>query len=180
MRHLILDTETTDLLGPRQLKLESQPHITEFYGQVVVISGNQWTTIRELEFRCRPGGPISAEASRITGLTNLMLEAEPPFRAFWHEIVDLMGDADVVVAHNLSFDLQMLEVEATRIDQKVPWPERKVCTIEATEYLKGFRLDLNSLHEYLFKEPFAGAHRAKVDVQALTRCYVELVYRGIV
>ena len=57
------------------------------------------------------------------------------------------------------------------------WP-RLCCTVENTEWLHGHRLSLSALHEELFGEPFSGAHRARTDVAALTRCYLELVKRG--
>jgi DNA polymerase III subunit alpha len=37
---------------------------------------------------------------------------------------------------------------------------------------------LTELHEYLFNEKFAEAHNATADVEATTRCFLELVKRG--
>jgi len=50
--------------------------------------------------------------------------------------------------------------------------------VQETEWIKGHRLSLSALHEELFGEPFSGAHRARVDVDALTRCFNELRQRG--
>ena len=36
---------------------------------------------------------------------------------------------------------------------------------------------LTELHEYLFNEPFAEAHNATADVEATTRCFLELIRR---
>ena len=89
------------------------------------------------------GHPDKVVGARLTAEYHVVAcEVEGQLRpALYTDLMDLFAEADVVVAHNLSFDLQMLEVEATRIGQKVPWPERKVCTIEATEYLKGFSFE---------------------------------------
>src|SRR5690606_5400908 len=38
---------------------------------------------------------------------------------------------------------------------------------------------LTELHEFLFSEPFAEAHNATADVEATTRCFLELVRRQI-
>jgi hypothetical protein len=40
-------------------------------------------------------------------------------------------------------------------------------------------MTMAGLHEYLFKEKFEGAHRARVDVQALKRCCLELMRRDM-
>jgi hypothetical protein len=58
----------------------------------------------------------------------------------------------------------------------VKWP-RRICTVEQTQHIKGFRLNLSGLHEFLFGEKFSGAHRAKVDVAALVRCSSEMFKR---
>lgn len=110
-----------------------------------------------------------------------MLKGQPRFEANAFRVASLISQADEVVAHNLSFDLAVVNTEFARITKEpVPWPEARICTVEATEWLKGFRLSLSALHELLFGEPFKGAHRAKVDVQALARCFFELRQKGYV
>lgn len=75
----------------------------------------------------------------------------------------------------------MIDFEMKRLVTELAWPERLVCTVEATEHLKGHRLSLTKLYEHLFPgENFPGAHRAKADVQALVRCYVEMFKQGLV
>jgi DNA polymerase III epsilon subunit-like protein len=64
------------------------------------------------------------------------------------------------------------------LHRKFPWPPRHICTVESTMQIKGHRLHLANLHEHLFGEKFAGAHRAMVDVEALTRCFIKLVQDG--
>ena len=85
-----------------------------------------------------------------------------------------------MIAHNLSYDYAVLMAEFSRCctEGSVKWPIRRICTVQETEFMKGFRLNLTSLHEELFGEPFAGAHRARTDVEALTRCCIELFKRG--
>ncbi len=38
---------------------------------------------------------------------------------------------------------------------------------------------LTELHQYLFNEPFAEAHNATADVEATTRCFLELIRREV-
>jgi DNA polymerase-3 subunit alpha len=71
----------------------------------------------------------------------------------------------------------MINNEMRRLGLTVAWP-RVICTVEETEHLKGHRLKLSDLYELLFGEKFANAHDAKADVEALAKCYFELVKRG--
>ena len=59
---------------------------------------------------------------------------------------------DMVVAHNVSYDMGVMDFEQMRVnpDEKFPWPAMQLCTVEATEHLKGHRLNLTALHEHLF------------------------------
>jgi DNA polymerase III epsilon subunit-like protein len=81
-----------------------------------------------------------------------------------------------VIAHNLSYDRDMLNIEFQRLGHFIAWPPG-LCTVEQSVHYKGYRLNLTGLHEYLFGQPFAGAHRARPDVEALTRCCVEMFKR---
>jgi DNA polymerase-3 subunit alpha len=38
---------------------------------------------------------------------------------------------------------------------------------------------LTELHQYLFNQPFAEAHNATADVEATTRCFLELIKREV-
>lgn len=177
MRHFIFDTETTDLLSNELLADRHQPHIIEFYGEVINDCGKVTDT---LEFLCHPGFTIEPITTKITGIKPEDLEGKPPFAEFSERVADFIESSDVVVAHNLSFDMGVVNVEMRRCGQSLIWPEELICTVEQTEWIHGHRLNLSALHEHLFGEKFSGAHRAKNDVKALTRCYVELMKRGAV
>jgi DNA polymerase III epsilon subunit-like protein len=90
----------------------------------------------------------------------------------------LIEAAPLVIAHNASFDVEMVDIEAARCGAKIVWP-RCLCTVEQSSYVIGHRLTLGALHEHLLGEKFEGAHRAKVDVAALIRCVAEMVKRGM-
>lgn len=177
MRALIFDTETSGLIENRTLRLDKQPEIIEFYGaDVDLVNGK---ILDELDVLIKPARPIDDEITRITGLTAADLEGKPPFAQVSQSIRELIERAPLVIAHNLSFDQEMVDIEFERLGQTpIAWP-RCLCTVEQTIHIKGFRMNLSGLHEYLFGEPFAGAHRAKVDVAALIRCCVELYGREL-
>jgi DNA polymerase III subunit epsilon len=175
MRALILDTETTNLISNHSMKLDQQPSIVEFCGWVVdLATGN---VEGELDLLIKPPNGVTEETTKITGLTDEMLKDAPTFAEQAYDIKNFIEGREIVIAHNLSFDAEMIDLEFERLGQKVIWP-RKACTVEATLHLKGFRLKLIDLYELLFNEKFEGAHQARVDVKALTRCAVELFRRG--
>ena len=175
MRALILDCETTGLLESHTIKLANQPEVIEFYGVLVdLATGEQ---LKELDQLIKPKHPVSAEITKITSITNEMLKDAPPFSEVASEIFSMIEEAPLVIAHNASYDIEMLAIEAERLGRMVSFP-RVVCTVEATIHRKGFRLSLSALYEDLFREQFVGAHRAKVDVRALARICVELNRQG--
>lgn len=178
MRAAVIDTES-GLVNNSGIALEKQPHVIEFYGCIIDDSG---AVIRELGFLCNPEVPIEKEVVKITGITDAMVAKEKPFRERIEELQDFFLEADAVVGHNLFHDQSVVNFELQRCDVQPAlfWPEIKICTVEATEYLRGYRLSLSALHEYLFNQSFSGAHRAKNDVMATAKIFNELVKRGIV
>jgi len=175
MRHMIFDTETTALIGNSLLADKHQPRVIEFFGQIIDDEG---VVQEEVEFFSDPGTPLPAEVTKITGITQDDLAGAMPFSHHAGRVSQITQSADVVVAHNLSYDIAVVEGEFRQLGLSLQWPLDRVCTVESTEHLKGHRLKLSALHEYLFGVPFSGAHRARADVEALTRCYLELVKRG--
>jgi DNA polymerase-3 subunit alpha len=180
---VIFDTETSGLVENRTLRLERQPYITEFYACDVdlatgVISREHDTLIKPVDAK---GNQVKLEPkiTKITGITDEMLADQQPFSYHAEKIRAFLERTDLVIAHNLSFDKDMVEIEFDRLEQKIVWP-RGLCTVEQTVGMKGFRLSLSLLHQELFGEPFAGSHRAKADVAALTRCCVELRKREMI
>lgn len=182
MRAFVFDTETTGLFKffhkahtkPEQMR--PYPWIIEFFGHTVLDDG---TVLGEAEFWVKPGVAVTDEITRITGIKPSDVENEKPFADNAQRILDLLAECDAIVAHNLSYDLRMLEVDFKRIGrweecQSALAPLRKICTVQESEHYKGHRLNLTALHQHLFGVPFEGAHRARADVGALTKCYLEM------
>lgn len=180
MKALLFDTETTGLIDNRTVAAERQPHVIEFYACLADLKKGK--VLKELNTFIRPPNPkaITEQITKITGITYDMVKDAPSFADVADGIIKfLQRKEEPVIAHNLSFDIEMMEIEADRINKKINWPARRICTVEQTVHLKGFRLNLSALHQHFFDEPFDGAHRAKVDVMALLRCCKELVKRDL-
>jgi DNA polymerase III subunit epsilon len=173
---LFLDTETTALIKNSAMVLPKQPHIIEFFG---LLSSDKGEEVSTLSLLIKPPIPIPVEVQHITGLKDEDVKNELEFSRRADEIVHFLEKADEVVAHNISYDMAILNFEFQRIGLTCKWPERLTCTCEQTEYLTGYRLSLSKLYELLFKETFS-AHRAEGDVRAMARCYFELKKRDLI
>ncbi len=184
MKILIFDTETTGLIDNHTMKIDKQPEVIEFYGHGVDLATGEIG--QTLEVLVKPVTPIEEgyqggkKIIQITGIDDVLLEEERavPFNTLKDVFHSFIETAPGVLAHNLSFDMEIIDLEFERRGMKVEWPATRICTVEQTVHLKGYRLSLAGLHELLFGEEFPKAHRAKNDVMALTRCAVELFKRG--
>jgi DNA polymerase III epsilon subunit-like protein len=165
------DTETTGLYQSTLRALNKQPRIFEIY------------IVDDFDSECHhfldPVIKIDPKASKATGVTNEMLIGKPLFEEVADDIKKAIEECDELWFHHASFDVQLIDWEFERLGRKLSWPKVR-CSIEETEWLKGYRLNLTALHEELFGEAFAKAHTAKADVLALRKCVQELKARGFV
>lgn len=175
MKWFIFDWETTGLIANTQRPLHKQPHGIELYG--CVLDTKTFEIEDEIDTFLDPGIPISAEITKITGITPEMLVGAPKFETIADRLQEMIEGSDAVLAHNLAFDKPLTDFEFARINRELKWPQL-LCSLEATEWVNGYRLSLTALHEHLFGEPFSGTHRARYDVEALTRCVTEMIKRG--
>ena len=176
MRTLVLDTETTALIKNKLQPLDRQPRIIEFFALSLDSAGDELDTFSYL---FNPGIKIEDKITEITGIKQEMLDDQKPFSSIAQHILEVIEVHDEIVAHNMSYDKAVIDFEMKRLGKKVRWPEL-ICTIESTEYMKGHRMNLSSLHEFLFGEPFENAHRAENDVRATAKCFLELRKMGVV
>jgi DNA polymerase III subunit epsilon len=172
---LCLDAETTGLLDNHLLPLDKQPEIVELFACELGLDSGEIGA--EFNSFFKPARPVTAETTRITGITPAMVADAPLFADKAQQLQAMIESTDCIVAHNLSYDKEMIDLEFERLGRKIKWPAL-LCTVEATVHLKGFRLSLTALHELLFNERFPEAHRARTDVMALVRCLIELKKRG--
>ena len=174
---IIFDCETTGLDGPSATNIERQPHITELYA---VRLTRDFKFVSEVDTIIKPPIPISEEITRITGISDDTVKDAPPFIKVYDKIYDLFEGVNYVVGHNVMFDLRLLKYELFRHDfeYKHHWPKHHICTVEKSKHYKNKRLTLQKLHEYLFGYEFTGAHRARTDVEATGKCFIEMVKRG--
>lgn len=170
MRIIVYDTETTGLLLHPSAPLSAQPRIIEF-AAVALEDGK----IKEKgSLLINPEQLISAEITKITGLTDADLIGQPNFRESLPKIRAAFHKADRVIAHNLAFDKGMLFNELARLKcTDFPRPKDEMCTVELYMEHYGYRPNLKSLYADTMKKPLAQTHRALDDVMALVEIIQE-------
>lgn len=175
MRAMVFDTETTGLIDNIGRPLIKQPHTIEFFG--ITVDHTTMTTAEHLGTLVKPPITISDLITKITGVSNDMVRDAPVFSFNAEKIKTYIESHDRIVAHNAGFDRDIINIEFERLGQTIKWPE-VICTVEASEWFKGYRLKLGDLHMELFGADFSDHHRAEPDTRALARCYIEMVNRG--
>ena len=148
------------------------------------------TPISARQFLIKPDSfSIPSSATLVHGITTeqALLEGTPLLAAL-QEFHACLESATTLVAHNLSYDQNVLGAEFLRCGLPNPLPRaRGVCTmLSATDFCAipgrhGFKYpSLRELHVKLFNTNLMVAHSALADVQACANCFFELKSRGII
>ena len=189
---LIFDTETTGL--PRNWNApltdsDNWPRCIQIAWQLHDAMGN---VIEHQDYLVKPDGfNIPFDAEKIHGISTELAEKEGiALSEMIQKFSEALSKTKFVVGQNVGFDLNIMGAEFIRLGLENPLPEMPLldtCT-ETTAQLcqlpggRGgkFKLPtLTELHEFLFKIPFSEAHNATADVEATTRCFLELIRRQI-
>jgi DNA polymerase III epsilon subunit-like protein len=95
--------------------------------------------------------------------------------------------SDLLVAHNMSFDYNVLGAEMIRLKKRADKRLKQICTMNTTiEFCQlpgkyGYKYPkLEELHIKLFGYKFEGAHDALMDTMACGKCFFELIKRNII
>lgn len=166
---LFFDTETTGLTLHPEAELRKQPRVIEF--AAVLVDSETGEELGTHVTLCNPGIPLEAIITKITGLTDDALRDAPTFEQALPGIRAIMARADVLVAHNLPFDRDMLRHELRRAQATdFPWPRGMACTVGLYRGAWGRDMKLLELFEHVTGAPLVQTHRALDDVRALVAC----------
>ncbi len=190
--YLIFDTETTGLPKRWDAPLtdsDNWPRCIQIAWQLHDEMGN---LIENQDYLIQPEGfDIPYDSERIHGIsTDLAKEQGIPLDEALEKFNTALEKSKFVVGQNVGFDLNIMGAEFIRRDFENSLQEMPVldtCTETTAELCKipggrggKFKLPtLTELHEFLFDEAFAEAHNATADVEATTRCFLELVRQRI-
>jgi DNA polymerase III subunit epsilon len=183
MTILVIDTETTGLTHlsfPTKANLGKWPRIV----QLAWILADDRGPIMKGGALIRPEGfSIPKKATKIHGITQLraLTEGENLLRQL-QALNQAMHNADILVAHNLSFDREIIQSEALRIGFKLHWPRKHHCTahlgqkyLQKTQKRKLYTYPkLSHLYQEIFGTPPKKLHDAQADALACLQIYQHL------
>jgi len=188
--YLIFDTETTGL--PKRwdapiTDTDNWPRCIQIAWQLHDAMGN---CIESQDYLIKPEGfNVPYDAEKIHGISTELAEEQGVALSLVLEKFNIaLAKTKFVVGQNVKFDLNIMGAEFVRENianqlQELPILDTctehtaSLCEIPGGRYGKFKLPTLTELHQYLFNQPFAEAHNATADVEATTRCFLELIRR---
>ena len=163
--YVVFDLETTGLSA-------RYDRIIEF--GAVKISGGR--VIERVDILVNPKVHIPEKITKITNITDAMVEKEPTIEELLPRILEFIGDS-ILVTHNAQFDISFLNEALTNNGYK-PLPNGAVDTLALSRYLypDAKRHNLGSLCRHLEVEyDEESAHRADYDAFVLAEVWQALL-----
>jgi len=186
--YLIFDTETTGL--PKNWKapltdFDNWPRCIQIAWQLHDDMGN---LVENQDYLVKPTGfNIPYDAEKIHGISTMLAEEDGiSLQEMLEKFHIALGKAKFIVGQNVGFDVNIMGAEFLRGGFQNPLEQfpfldtctettAKLCQLPGGRYGKFKLPTLAELHKELFSEPFAEAHNATADVEATTRCFLELI-----
>ena len=182
--YLFFDTETTGL----PLNYNTPACYTSNWPRLVQLSWimayEDETVITTRDYIIKPNGfEIPYEATRVHGIsTKRAMQEGRDLEEVLSEFEEVLNNADVIVGHNIDFDVNVVASELCRLHKKDVISRRKrICTMKrATSYCAipgydGYKWPkLDELYYVLFGSSFANAHDSWADISATMKCFYEL------
>ncbi len=191
MNILFFDTETS---GFPSNKLPANHHNQPWIVQIgMILTSDQYIMNQDCFLIESLGRKIHPGAEKVHQISTNMTDRFGIPESFLCVLFEkYLLHADLLVAHNIAFDLKMMKLlfarNALEASEKRLNEISNFCTMKSsTDLCKlpgkfGFKWPkLIELYEFLFNEELKGAHDALVDIKATMRCYFELINnRGVV
>jgi len=190
--YLIFDTETTGLPKRWDAPITDSDNWPRCIQIAWQLHDDMGQLIEHQDYLVKPEGfNIPYDAERIHGISTELADADGITLAEVLEKFNIaLGKAKFIVGQNLGFDVNIMGAEFYRMGVDSPMasmPVLDTCTEVTASLLKlpggrggKFKLPtLTELHSYLFNVPFAEAHNATADVEATTRCFLELIRKEV-
>ena len=203
MRVIVFDTETTGLIPSHSPRISSNlgkfPYIVQL--SYVVYDTETHKIVHEQDdiIRLPDEVDIPEQSIAIHGITKKLSKNRGIHMDSALEIFSLyVKNCQCIVAHNIDFDITMIDVDSIRSGLNNPFTSEKIyyCTMNKTKELCNIirkyrsvgpngqpRMEcyvkkptLNELHLHLFKRSPKGLHDALIDVRVCLRCFLKVVY----
>lgn len=189
--YLIFDTETTGLPKSWNAPItdtDNWPRCIQIAWQLHDDMGN---LIENNDFLIQPDGfNIPYDAERIHGIsTDLAAEQGISLDEGLELFNEALSKTKYIVGQNVGFDVNIMGCEFHRLgveNNLTKLPVLDTCTEHTAKMCQipggrggKFKLPtLTELHQHLFGVGFSEAHNATADVEATTRCFLELIRLG--
>ena len=186
--YLIFDTETTGL--PKRWNApvtdtDNWPRCIQIALQLHDAMGN---ILEHQDYLVSPDGfDVPFEAEQIHGISTALAQDQGlPLLEVLERFTAAVEKCHFVVGQNVGFDLNIMGAEFHRAGIENTLAQKPVldtCTEQTAMMCQipggrggKFKLPtLTELHQHLFGAPFNEAHNATADVEATTRCFLELL-----
>lgn len=188
---LIFDSETTGLPLWREPSDDPrQPHIVDL---ACSLFDNTGAEVERYDTIINPGVEIPDDVARLHGITTEIAreQGEQPDVALVN-FMALYRQADLVVGHNVSFDIRMVRILSARVTgEKWDCDLPTFCTMRRTTNIckipsanqrhpKDWKWPrLTEATKHLFGDELADAHRARPDCDAAARIYFHLIEKDL-
>jgi DNA polymerase III epsilon subunit-like protein len=201
MKIIVFDTETSGLpkskiISPNTIHL--WPFIVQF--SYIIFDTDTNTILKSYDaiVKVKPYNVISEDSIKFHGITQEISELKGI--NIDNVLAEFIGDlehADMIVAHNIEFDLNMIRVELLRLEQvaldlvlrKAIFEEQTnlYCTMRESVDLckiekensrgKYYKFPtLTELHKHLFDVEPKHLHNSFHDILCTTRCFIKIKY----
>lgn len=190
--YLVFDTETTGL--PRNWNApitdsDNWPRCVQIAWQ---LHDGMGKLLEQQDFLVQPEGfDVPFDAEKIHGISTGLAAAQGvPLKEMMGHFQEVLAKAQFIVGQNLAFDVNIMGCEMHRmgleLESLTNIPVLDTCTEKSAQLCQiaggrggKFKLpNLSELHRHLFGDAFGEAHNATADVEATTRCFLELLRLG--
>lgn len=187
-KYLLFDTETTGLPRKRNAEpedLTNWPYIVEIAWYLIDEEG---LLVDGCHYIVRQNVSIPLAATEIHHIsTQKMLREGVDAQKVYSEFVESAEKAEYIIAHNLEFDMPIIECELLRNGfDKILFAKKQFCTMKigrnfCTVYDRAGKLKNPKLVELFgelyFNDPYMkieGTHNALADANMLYRCFMKM------
>ncbi len=190
--YLVFDTETTGLPKRWDAPIsdtDNWPRCIQIAWQLHDAMGN---CIEHQDYLVKPDGfNIPYDAEKIHGISTELAEKDGiTLQEVLEKFKIALSKTKFIVGQNVGFDVNIMGAEFYRLGLENALdklPVLDTCTETTAELCQipggrggKFKLPtLTELHEHLFGIAFSEAHNATADVEATTRCFLELIRKQV-
>jgi DNA polymerase III epsilon subunit-like protein len=179
MAYVVFDTETTGLPSTRartvSLKTLASWDTCRVVSFAMVVYNSDHTENSNYHAIIKPDG-YTVGATEIHGITDEVAnESGVDFLEAYYMFAHIFSVCEMVVGHNVSFDINVLESECLRRGLVLP-SFKSACTLKMARTM--FMEPINKLcvlYKKFFGEELDGAHDALVDARASGRLYAFMI-----